>query len=191
RTGLLPAGGIYGRVWGEQACDDQRKEQRRGLGERQPAAGEDVGGGRVAQRLERGAEASETDATAPGDGAHRVRASWQKQAEKQVARRGVELKRVARRRPERREDDSPGERRRPAVAAAGEKAADAADGEGQEPRRDDSVEQRAGGPAHHTRDDDRRSEPGRDAARRREPARATPVQEHEEGVPADEGRRRD
>src|SRR5207244_10776177 len=96
--------------------------------------GEDVGGGRVAQRLERGAEASEADATAPGDATGRARAARQKREEQQVADGRVELERMARRRPERREDDAAGERRRPAVAAAGQKAADAADRGRQEAR---------------------------------------------------------
>src|SRR5436309_1526809 len=164
-----------GRLPGAQAHRGEGEQQRRGLREREPAAGDQVGGGRVAQRLERGAEAPEADATAPRDGTGHARAPRQKQAEQQVADGRVELERMAGRGPEPREDDAPRERRRPSVAAAREKAADAADGERQEARRNDGVEQLAGGSVRHPRDDDRRAEPGRDAARRREPTRAAPV----------------
>src|SRR2546428_10305661 len=140
-----PRGGIYGRLPGAQACGGEREQQRRGLREREPAAGDHVGGGRVAQRLERGAEAPEADATAPRDGTGHARAPRQKQAEQQVADGRVELERMAGRGPEPREDDAPRERRRPSVAAAREKATDAADGERQEARRNDGGEQLAGG----------------------------------------------
>src|SRR5213593_3926963 len=94
-----PRGGIYGRLPGAQACGGEREEQRRGLREREPAAGDRVGGGRVAQRLERGAEAPEPDATAPRDGTGHARAPRQKQAEQQVADGRVELERMAGRGP--------------------------------------------------------------------------------------------
>src|SRR5437016_1756284 len=102
---------------------------------------------------------------------------------------------MARRRSERREDDAPWKRRRPPVAAAGEEAADAADGEREQPGRDEHVEQLARRPTRRPRDDERRGKPRRDAARGREPAgperAVSPVEEREERVPADEGRRGD
>src|SRR5881396_2830757 len=64
-----PRGRIYGRLPGAQARGGEREEERRGLREREPAAGNEVGGSRVAQRLERGTEAPEADAPAPSDGA--------------------------------------------------------------------------------------------------------------------------
>ena len=101
----------------------------------------------------------------------------------------------ARRGPERREDDAPWERRRPPVAAAGEKAADAADGERHQPCRDERVEQLARRPPCHARDDERRSQACRDATGGREPARpehaASPVEEREKHVSADQGHRGD
>src|SRR5207244_12123944 len=158
-----PRGRIYGRLPRAQACGGEREEERRGLREREPATRDRVGGGGVAQRLERGAEASEPDAPAPGDGAGYGRAPGQEQEDQQVAGRGVQLERMARRGPERREDDAPWERRRPPVAAAGEKAADAADGERHQPCRDERVEQLARRPPCHARDDERRSQACRDA----------------------------
>src|SRR3989475_13314225 len=86
-----PKGGIHGRLPGAQGRGDEGEEERCGLREREPAAGHEVGGGRVAQRLERDAEASERDAPAPGDGAAHGRVPRQEQDEQQVARRGVEL----------------------------------------------------------------------------------------------------
>src|SRR5207253_1866266 len=130
-----------------------------------------------------------------GDGAGYGRARGREQEDQQVAGRGVQLERMARRGPERREDDAPWERRRPPVAAAGEKAADAADGERHQPCRDERVEQLARRPPCHARDDERRSQACRHATGGREPARpehaASPVEEREKHVSADQGHRGD
>src|SRR6266852_977313 len=168
-----PGGRIHGRLRRAQACGGEREEKRRGLRERRPAAGKRVARGRVAQRLEAGAQEAEPDAAAPGDRTGHAAAMRKQQEEDQVAGGGVELERVPRRRPERREDDAPRERRRPSVAAAGEEAPDAADGEREETRRHDRVEQLAGRPPREARDGPRRGEARRHAARRSDDLRST------------------